>query len=698
MKVFNQIKKYAYQFLLLAALTIAESYYILSSVFSIENSFLIASIAVLLYVILILLILSLPKKISVPLFIVLGAGLIVLLYSYIDSISDLIVQTIDAISQKSFLVIDEPIITIFVLSLGILLINLVFMVLFKLNVLTAVLSIVLVCVLYFRYDYINPYFSTFYLVTTLLIFIRWVAPQIYEDESLAGKYLISFRFITIIALIIAPLSVLMSNLNPEPLKWIDDLDWFESDEEVPYVSPIIRIDGQSKLTILSQEFTYRDTKMMIVTSPYADRLRNKTYDMYIQNSWTKAVDETDANIGMQYSYNDMNVLLEETGIPYTLFDMEIELVAQSQMVFAPLHSRVISTLNEHLKENYYDDLYVDDPLVENTIYTLNVIKVDYKSKEFIDLIKNSKSEIIDNIDNYLSIPQTLKQKLEPIAANLTKNAENNYERSKIIESYLSKEYEYSLEPPEKPANVDFVEYFLFETKKGFCTHYATSMIMLLRSIGIPCRYVTGYLLAPPEKDIFIPGVDPEEFVFVEGVPYEFNVQKQNSHAWVEVWFDDFGWLPFEPTSRYTSLLSFGYELNDYDFTDITSEAIVKPTESSDKLYILFIVVFAFVVIMIIGVRIYIVSKRTIREKIVYVWKNIKKIYYSTRKINKHNETAREFFFRTDEKNPDLCHALEIYEYAVFSGKEIASEYLAEIKVLYKKIRTNKNNYSDKEDE
>ena len=74
---------------------------------------------------------------------------------------------------------------------------------------------------------------------------------------------------------------------------------------------------------------------------------------------------------------------------------------------------------------------------------------------------------------------------------------NNYEKAKIIESYLSTQYTYTLTPPEKPANEDFVEYFLFETNQGFCTHYASSMVMLLRSIGIPCRYVTGYILDAP---------------------------------------------------------------------------------------------------------------------------------------------------------------------------------------------------------
>ena len=102
----------------------------------------------------------------------------------------------------------------------------------------------------------------------------------------------------------------------------------------------------------------------------------------------------------------------------------------------------------------------------------------------------------------------------------------------IIESYLSHNYTYNLKPPGKPANVDFVEYFLFETREGFCTHYASSMVLMLRSIDIPCRYVTGYVLDAPDDFESIPEEKAGDSIFTEGTPYEFKVQKRNSYNFV----------------------------------------------------------------------------------------------------------------------------------------------------------------------
>jgi hypothetical protein len=82
-----------------------------------------------------------------------------------------------------------------------------------------------------------------------------------------------------------------------------------------------------------------------------------------------------------------------------------------------------------------------------------------------------------------------------------------------------------------------VEYFLFDSMKGYCTYYASAMTMMVRSLGIPARYVEGYAL--PAK----PGSD--------GV---YKVTNELAHAWVEVFFEGFGWVRFEPTSPFNTLL------------------------------------------------------------------------------------------------------------------------------------------------
>ena len=74
--------------------------------------------------------------------------------------------------------------------------------------------------------------------------------------------------------------------------------------------------------------------------------------------------------------------------------------------------------------------------------------------------------------------------------------------------------------------------FLFKSQKGYCVHFATAMVALLRSADIPARYVQGYGTGTP---------------IVGSVPQRYAVSQGDAHAWVEVYFPGAGWVPFDPT-------------------------------------------------------------------------------------------------------------------------------------------------------
>jgi len=79
---------------------------------------------------------------------------------------------------------------------------------------------------------------------------------------------------------------------------------------------------------------------------------------------------------------------------------------------------------------------------------------------------------------------------------------------------------------------DAVDDFLFESQLGFCEQIASTLTIMLRSQGVPARLATGYV--PGERDR------------VSGV---WNVRGTDAHAWVEVWFPQTGWQPFDPTAE-----------------------------------------------------------------------------------------------------------------------------------------------------
>lgn len=130
--------------------------------------------------------------------------------------------------------------------------------------------------------------------------------------------------------------------------------------------------------------------------------------------------------------------------------------------------------------------------------------------------------------NYLAVPPELLEKLKPLALNITSNLNSPFEKLVAIEDYLRNNYEYDLNYTRAPAGVDPVEWFLFHSKKGVCTHFNSAFVLLARSIGFPARLVAGYLINP-------------------SVEYQIVKPKQR-HAYAEVLFENLGWITFDATA------------------------------------------------------------------------------------------------------------------------------------------------------
>lgn len=147
-----------------------------------------------------------------------------------------------------------------------------------------------------------------------------------------------------------------------------------------------------------------------------------------------------------------------------------------------------------------------------------------------------------------------------------------------VKKYLSDNYKYTLSPGMVPQGEDFLTYFLTQSKKGYCTYFATAGTMILRNAGIPARYCEGYVAT----DHQIKNGTPVEKTYiryntngtVKNVAYDtYNVSINDSaaHAWVEIFIENFGWLPVEMTP--------GYDANDMTFDD---EGTEKESEVSSE--------------------------------------------------------------------------------------------------------------------
>lgn len=130
-------------------------------------------------------------------------------------------------------------------------------------------------------------------------------------------------------------------------------------------------------------------------------------------------------------------------------------------------------------------------------------------------------------ERYLQVPSSLDQRVVDLANNITRDDATHYEKARAVEMWLESNKEYSLTVDNPRGNL--VNDFVLRGDEGYCTYFASSMVVMLRSQGVPARLVVGY--TPGQR------VDSDEWV----------VRGLDSHAWVEVYIPDRGWVRFDPT-------------------------------------------------------------------------------------------------------------------------------------------------------
>lgn len=157
-------------------------------------------------------------------------------------------------------------------------------------------------------------------------------------------------------------------------------------------------------------------------------------------------------------------------------------------------------------------------------------------------------------------------------------------------AFFADEYEYTLSPGVTPVAKDYVEYFLFEQKKGLCTHFASAAVMIFRSVGIPARYVEGFVI-PQSLYTGNPVSKKEATVRENGglkkemwEYYDIELTDRYAHAWVEVYIDGIGWVTIDPTPGYAEayLKSQEWKDNVSDDTSGADDSRTNPEETQHE--------------------------------------------------------------------------------------------------------------------
>ncbi len=163
--------------------------------------------------------------------------------------------------------------------------------------------------------------------------------------------------------------------------------------------------------------------------------------------------------------------------------------------------------------------------------------------------------------HYLQVPNRDNRLFEEMQGDARVDGWESYVESvQYVRAFLEEHATYSLSPGRTPYGKDFVDIFLYESHKGYCMHFATAATLMFRYMGIPARYVEGYLCPPQDG---------------QGV---VDIENNQAHAWAEIYVDGWGWVPIEVTPGYTA----GTVLPERPIPEQTSSASTEETESTQE--------------------------------------------------------------------------------------------------------------------
>lgn len=314
----------------------------------------------------------------------------------------------------------------------------------------------------------------------------------------------------------------------------------------------------------------------------------------------------------------------------------------------------------------------------------------------------------DIADRYTRLPD-MPERVIQLALELSAGLDNDYDKARRIEAYLKETYPYTNTPDvSKRTSEDFVDSFLFEIQEGYCDYFSTAMAVLARANGIPARWVKGYAPGALPPEMFLGA--PEEVMMDPNIGGTYTVRNADAHSWVELYFEGFGWVPFEPTPGFAYPYSYpAGETPEPVLSDLGPiESAASESEVQGGLRVPRQAVIAAGILAAAAVLIWAFLQR---RMLIRVWRRIRfgamtaneQIVRETERLiracrrrgleRSESETLRESVQRWSARRRSLAgdfqEVLVIFERAKYSGRQVTDEearqFAAKIKLIRQRL-------------
>lgn len=401
------------------------------------------------------------------------------------------------------------------------------------------------------------------------------------------------------------------------------------------------------------------TKVMTVVTDLNGRiyLKGMSYANYENNKWSVLTDEQANDYPQDFQAFIMTANYQERS------NVTIDTVNKESIVYTPYY---LASINDTFSP-------VCDVLVSNsdkaTNYSMSVMP--YSESELDNFSMDFSSQVYD-YDNfvknyYLKLPYDTKLAMLKIAEenNLTGVSTQNIPQA--VKQFVSHSASYSLNTQKVPDGRDVAEWFLNDAETGYCMHFANAAAVMLRALGVPARYVTGYC-----ADV----VDGKAIV-----------TSDNAHAWVEYYDSSIGWIPLDATSSDFEVPQATESIQPTTQSQTTSPTIqpttqaqtTKPVKTEVKAKISTLAIIVIIILLIIALAILRIIFIRYYRKYSFTHKDYKSrvicIYRYLNKLSVHSKV------RIPKKIENICTK------AKFSTHNISDE---EYKIVLNYVLTFRN--------
>lgn len=326
-------------------------------------------------------------------------------------------------------------------------------------------------------------------------------------------------------------------------------------DPVPYMKGIIGMgSGTSQVglgeddTELGGSFNEDDTVVFQVHARKKQYWRVETKDFYTSKGWETSMPAED-------------MILEDSYIPST-----IPIGTPEKIAYAEIYPRI--TRSYVMQPYGITKVNIEEP---NTDIFFNMMTervstkqngedfvpekytVEYSTPQYSYTALKTEIDSYSSEPRYLQLPNTLPTRVYELAHELTASRKTEYDKARAIEQYFKNNgfvYE-TKNVPVPGEGIDYVDQFLFETKRGYCDNFSTSMVVMLRAIGIDARWVKGY-------------ASGTEVGRTDDGLLKFDIANNDAHSWVEAYIEGVGWMQFEPTIGFTNPTDINYDIKPTD--------------------------------------------------------------------------------------------------------------------------------------